>query len=717
MASTRRYPSVQIFQDPIPSSDANSFNNDSVCELPRPPKHLRPLGEASSRRNVVLGPPQNGPREHSPRKCTDHSSSPPNLTSPHGFENVKFSPPNQPNFVSDSPIKKRGSLTAHFQPSFAPMPQKALFTTFHSMPPRPTQDKENVHPSSSSFSDTIAPFPNSNPNPKHKSGLKRGITDSSLFEDRPGKKVKAEDPSNLTVPEPEEMPPVEDEGGKPPYSYATLIGMAILRAPNRRLTLAQIYKWISDTFKYYRNSEAGWQNSIRHNLSLNKAFIKQERPKDDPGKGNYWAIEPGLEGQFLKDKPVRRLATATFMASMSEVRKDQEWLSSEANVTGLPPPSRRSSLASKQRPTVEEPSSDATIPMSDPALQEEDSEDESNMPPPSRTLHSSPPPGLGSSPPIIRAKHTRAESSPQVLQFHSSSRRRTKKHVLNGMDDSGYFSSIESSAIKRQSNTYLMQSETDMDLPRMKRGRAEEEIARIRSSSHDTSPSTSRFLRQPTLRLDPSSPLRSYDSSFLMPPVTPAGSLKPLSKPPPSVSPNTNLENHRKRIRELVGSPVKGFVMPNNEVIYSPAFNIADDSYDDSIFVELSRDLHSPTRSPEKKSIRRPILDRAISTGSILADVTGTKNSKAVLSMSKPLFPRSPEHNASPSKISEFLNLPQDDVFGIDFEVDDDEPEGVDLLKGFQKIGDASKTIRNASPSKKSSKRPAMSMSKCSNRF
>lgn len=87
---------------------------------------------------------------------------------------------------------------------------------------------------------------------------------------------------------------------KPPYSYATLIGMSILSNAEKKLTLSQIYQWISDTFKYYRREEVGWQNSIRHNLSLNKAFIKGEKSKD--GKGHFWCIQPGCEEQFLRSK-------------------------------------------------------------------------------------------------------------------------------------------------------------------------------------------------------------------------------------------------------------------------------------------------------------------------------------------------------------------------------------------------------------------------------
>lgn len=118
---------------------------------------------------------------------------------------------------------------------------------------------------------------------------------------------------------------------KPPYSYASLIAQAINSSSDKRMTLNGIYNYITTHYPYYQMVQNGWQNSIRHNLSLNKAFVKVPRGDAEPGKGAFWTIDSTAETQFTNGIYKRSKRGVTHMYPKDiEIRKKTKTEESES---------------------------------------------------------------------------------------------------------------------------------------------------------------------------------------------------------------------------------------------------------------------------------------------------------------------------------------------------------------------------------------------------
>jgi len=96
-----------------------------------------------------------------------------------------------------------------------------------------------------------------------------------------------------------------DENKKPPYAYTYLIYHAVKDSCKVKITLGEIYIQIMQDYAYYRarSKVTAWKNSIRHNLTMHKSFIKVAREHGDSGKGGYWRVDEHIAKEEIDFNP------------------------------------------------------------------------------------------------------------------------------------------------------------------------------------------------------------------------------------------------------------------------------------------------------------------------------------------------------------------------------------------------------------------------------
>ncbi|CAF1168147.1 unnamed protein product [Adineta ricciae] len=112
---------------------------------------------------------------------------------------------------------------------------------------------------------------------------------------------------------------------KPQESYVELIARAILSSSNYQMLLIDIYEWIITEYPYFSTLQSkAWRNSIRHNLSLNECFVRQQ--KSENGRGYYWGIHPAALDAFIRGDFRRRQARLRAKRANNPTIQSMPWM-------------------------------------------------------------------------------------------------------------------------------------------------------------------------------------------------------------------------------------------------------------------------------------------------------------------------------------------------------------------------------------------------------
>ncbi|KAI0307369.1 hypothetical protein B0F90DRAFT_1807993 [Multifurca ochricompacta] len=266
---------------------------------------------------------------------------------------------------SKVPLSERSQIqiasrTFHFVLPPPPAPEDSLSPSPYLSPARPRSpsvDITSLSPPSPLPSASPPPGPVSPP-PRKAPPITQSLPNSNAI-GRP-KTTTGKARKQLEAPAPAPKPPPEDMPPKPPFTYAQLCYRAI-KSLGGKATLQDIISWMMVNFDWYRfNEKTGWEKSVRHNLSSNRAFRKVERSAGERGKGFYWAVEAECERMFEEQEARAATNAAGDKDSKTNGRKGKaaaplepplkRSVRGEPKGTPLPPPLTSAPLVFKREP-------------------------------------------------------------------------------------------------------------------------------------------------------------------------------------------------------------------------------------------------------------------------------------------------------------------------------------------------------------------------------